>query len=72
MISKSIIIFPLSWTISSFELIATDCWGRGYNPTIEDSYRKQVVVNEEAFTLEILDTAGQGKFITWIFTSASS
>jgi hypothetical protein len=27
-------------------------------------YRKQFVVDEEAVTLEILDTAGQGPFIT--------
>jgi len=30
-----------------------------YDPTIEDSYRKQMVVDEQACMLEILDTAGQ-------------
>eukprot|EP01110_Echinostelium_bisporum_P012116 TRINITY_DN6366_c0_g1_i2.p1 TRINITY_DN6366_c0_g1~~TRINITY_DN6366_c0_g1_i2.p1 ORF type:complete len:182 (-),score=40.57 TRINITY_DN6366_c0_g1_i2:143-652(-) len=30
-----------------------------YDPTIEDSYRKQMVIDEEACLLEILDTAGQ-------------
>jgi len=30
-----------------------------YDPTIEDSYRKQMVVDDEACLLEILDTAGQ-------------
>eukprot|EP01100_Stratorugosa_tubuloviscum_P005776 TRINITY_DN255_c0_g2_i10.p1 TRINITY_DN255_c0_g2~~TRINITY_DN255_c0_g2_i10.p1 ORF type:complete len:190 (-),score=93.78 TRINITY_DN255_c0_g2_i10:168-737(-) len=30
-----------------------------YDPTIEDCYRKQVVVDEEACMLDILDTAGQ-------------
>ena|SRR3990167_3716747 len=30
-----------------------------YDPTIEDSFRKQVVVDEEACLLDILDTAGQ-------------
>ncbi|EGG23224.1 Ras GTPase [Cavenderia fasciculata] len=30
-----------------------------YDPTIEDSYRKQVVIDEEACILDILDTAGQ-------------
>jgi len=30
-----------------------------YDPTIEDSYRKQMVIDEEACMLEILDTAGQ-------------
>ncbi|MEJ1280062.1 hypothetical protein NN561_011001 [Cricetulus griseus] len=30
-----------------------------YDPTIEDSYRKQVVIDGEACLLDILDTAGQ-------------
>jgi GTPase KRas protein len=30
-----------------------------YDPTIEDSYRKQVVVNDQVCLLDILDTAGR-------------
>jgi small GTP-binding protein len=30
-----------------------------YDPTIEDSYRKQCVIDEEVAVLDILDTAGQ-------------
>ena len=30
-----------------------------YDPTIEDSYRKQVVIDGETCMLEILDTGGQ-------------
>mmetsp|Transcript_66277 Transcript_66277/g.205215 ORF Transcript_66277/g.205215 Transcript_66277/m.205215 type:complete len:191 (+) Transcript_66277:39-611(+) len=33
-----------------------------YDPTIEDSYRKQVVIDEETCLLDILDTAGQEEF----------
>lgn len=33
-----------------------------YDPTIEDSYRKQVVIDEDSCLLEILDTAGQEEF----------
>jgi GTPase KRas protein len=33
-----------------------------YDPTIEDSYRKQVVIDNESCLLEILDTAGQEEF----------
>jgi GTPase SAR1 family protein len=33
-----------------------------YDPTIEDSYRKQAKVDEEVVLLEILDTAGPEEF----------
>ena len=34
----------------------------GYDPTIENSYRKQIVIDEEAIVMEILDTAGQEEY----------
>lgn len=33
-----------------------------YDPTIEDSYRKQVFVDGETCLLDILDTAGQEEY----------
>lgn len=33
-----------------------------YDPTIEDSYRKQVVIDEKVTILDILDTAGQEEY----------
>jgi len=33
-----------------------------YDPTIEDSYRKQVSIDDETCLLDILDTAGQEEF----------
>ena len=33
-----------------------------YDPTIEDSYRKQVVIDGETCLLDILDTAGQEEY----------
>ncbi|EXJ77893.1 Ras family, other [Capronia epimyces CBS 606.96] len=33
-----------------------------YDPTIEDSYRKQVMIDQQACMLEVLDTAGQEEY----------
>lgn len=33
-----------------------------YDPTIEDSYRKQVVIDGQSCMLEVLDTAGQEEY----------
>jgi len=33
-----------------------------YDPTIEDSYRKQVIVDNKCYFLEIVDTAGQEEY----------
>ncbi|KAG0349490.1 Ras GTPase ras2 [Podila humilis] len=33
-----------------------------YDPTIEDSYRKQVVIDDQSCILEVLDTAGQEEY----------
>mmetsp|Transcript_13466 Transcript_13466/g.34374 ORF Transcript_13466/g.34374 Transcript_13466/m.34374 type:complete len:192 (+) Transcript_13466:441-1016(+) len=35
---------------------------REYDPTIENSYRKQITVNDDACMLDILDTAGQEEY----------
>ncbi|KAJ9077316.1 RAS2 protein [Entomophthora muscae] len=48
-------IFSLS-LLPSFIPIET------YDPTIEDSYRKQVVIDDMACVLEVLDTAGQEEY----------
>ena len=34
----------------------------GYDPTIEDSYRKTVRVDDEVTLMDILDTAGQEEY----------
>ena len=38
-----------------------------YDPTIEDSYRKQVSIDDETCLLDILDTAGQEEFVFFLF-----
>jgi len=42
--------------------LVTDNFLDEYDPTIEDSYRKQVMIEGETALLDILDTAGQEEF----------
>ncbi|KAJ3017328.1 UNVERIFIED_CONTAM: Ras GTPase ras2 [Siphonaria sp. JEL0065] len=42
--------------------LCTNHFVETYDPTIEDSYNKQVVVDDVACNLEILDTAGQEEY----------
>jgi len=37
-----------------------------YDPTIEDAFRKQLTVDGEPFMLNLIDTAGQEEFITFV------
>lgn len=46
---------PLRFSCHAFRT----CFLYRYDPTIEDSYRKQCVIDEEVALLDILDTAGQ-------------
>lgn len=43
-------------------------WIERYDPTIEDSYRKQIDVDGRQVILEILDTAGTEQFSEQLFT----
>jgi GTPase KRas protein len=42
--------------------LVTDNFLDEYDPTIEDSYRKSVMIDDETALLDILDTAGQEEF----------
>jgi len=42
--------------------LVTDNFLDEYDPTIEDSYRKQVTIDDDAAVLDILDTAGQEEY----------
>jgi len=42
--------------------LVTDNFLEEYDPTIEDSYRKQVVIDDATALLDILDTAGQEEY----------
>ena len=42
--------------------LVTDNFLEEYDPTIEDSYRKSVMIDDESCLLDILDTAGQEEF----------
>jgi GTPase SAR1 family protein len=45
----------------TFRLI-TDSFVVGYDPTIEDDYRKQITIDGQVERLDILDTAGQEEY----------
>ncbi|OBT51990.1 hypothetical protein VE04_05605 [Pseudogymnoascus sp. 24MN13] len=47
-------------------------WIESYDPTIEDSYRKQIQVDGRQCMLEILDTAGTEQFTAMRASSSSS
>eukprot|EP01088_Endostelium_zonatum_P011614 TRINITY_DN25768_c0_g1_i1.p1 TRINITY_DN25768_c0_g1~~TRINITY_DN25768_c0_g1_i1.p1 ORF type:complete len:203 (+),score=60.53 TRINITY_DN25768_c0_g1_i1:125-733(+) len=40
----------------------SNTWVAEYDPTIEDSHRKQLIVDDEVVVVDILDTAGQEEF----------
>jgi GTPase SAR1 family protein len=46
----------------SIHLLTNDPFTQTYDPTIEDSYRKQTVIDDQPCMLEVLDTAGQGVY----------
>ncbi|RHZ76323.1 hypothetical protein Glove_199g44 [Diversispora epigaea] len=50
---------------SRFKNYNTYLYLQTYDPTIEDSYRKQVVIDDQPCVLEVLDTAGQGTLQTY-------
>nr|KIR48140.1 Ras family, other [Cryptococcus bacillisporus CA1280] len=52
----------VSKTAITIRFVISQFYDQEYNPTIEDSYREQMVVDNEATTLEILDTAGQMEY----------
>jgi len=42
--------------------LISDEFAEEYDPTIEDSYRKQVMIDNKAALLDVLDTAGQEEY----------
>ena len=36
-----------------------------YDPTIEETYRKDIIVDGKPFTISIIDTAGQEDYVTF-------
>ena len=58
---QSMCLFLLSITVN-FSGPAFTSFIDEYDPTIEDSYRKQVVIDGETCLLDILDTAGQEEY----------
>lgn len=49
------------WILTAMQLCLNH-FVETYDPTIEDSYRKQVVIDQQSCMLEVLDTAGQEEY----------
>lgn len=61
----SLLIFYMFHSIQFF-LFLPGIFVEKYDPTIEDSYRKQVEVDGQQCMLEILDTAGTVSSSVWL------
>ena len=55
-------LLPLLNDGLTFEQLCLNHFVETYDPTIEDSYRKQVVIDSQSCMLEVLDTAGQEEY----------
>jgi len=64
MANHKIVLFGIGGTGKSSVLIqfVSNTFIVEYDPTIEDSFRKNLVVDEEPVLLDILDTAGQEEY----------
>lgn len=59
--SKEVTMQPRESQLTDFQLCLNH-FVETYDPTIEDSYRKQVVIDSQSCMLEVLDTAGQEEY----------
>ena len=58
--SQSVPLPPSPWCVLVIMfLLLQSHFVEEYDPTIEDSYRKQCVIDDDVAVLDILDTAGQ-------------
>lgn len=58
---RKTVFLLLCWKLTILQLCLNH-FVETYDPTIEDSYRKQVVIDNQACMLEVLDTAGQEEY----------
>jgi GTPase KRas len=55
-------LFTQNLPSTNLEQLCLNHFVETYDPTIEDSYRKQVVIDTQSCMLEVLDTAGQEEY----------
>src|SRR5271155_2680970 len=58
----SIPAFSPDLDVANLKQLCLNHFVETYDPTIEDSYRKQVVIDQQSCMLEVLDTAGQEEY----------